>query len=362
MMVITGEQTRWLRLRSQRLISEKAQLSPGAAQVVADASGVQAQEKPSALLGIRVRSSGLKPADIESALYLDHTIVHTWAMRSTLHLVSAQDLAWMLPLLGPAFIRAGRRRNLELGLDDQALQVGTQVIQAELARKGPLTRHELRPALQAKGIPTEGQATIHLIANAALEGVICVGPDRGGKPTYTLLEGWAGPMQPKERSAALADLARRYLDAFAPAGVHDFAHWSGLSMQDAGQGWHGILDEAIQVEADGKPAWMPQKHLAWLDEPAPSEPLVHLLPRLDGYLLGYASRELAVAAELEGRIHPGGGIIHAVVLVDGRAAGTWELKRQHGRLEISVDPFEKFSAAVEAGIEAEISDIRRFLE
>ncbi len=360
MHLLSPERTLLLRLRSQGLWRGDQDEPVTVARVLAKASGLQAQEKPSAMLGVRARSTGLGAADVAKALYEEHSAIHTWCMRGTLHFIAAHDLAWMLPLLGPVFIKAGARRNLELGLDGQSLKLGAQVIQAELTRRGPLTRHELKPALQANGLPTEGQATIHLIAHAALEGVVCVGPDRAGKPTYALLEEWAGPLQPKERRAALAELARRYLDAFAPAAPLDFASWSGLSMQDARQGWEGMVSEAVQVEVSGKPAWMPRQNLAWLEAPPPA-PLVHLLPGYDNYLLGYASRELVVTPEFEAHIHPGGGIIHAVILVDGRAAGTWELKRKRGSLELIVDPFEQFPSNVFEGIKAETAAISDFL-
>ncbi len=361
MMVLSAEQTRLLRLRSQGLLRQGQELPEDVAQVVKGACGLQAQEKMAAMLGVRTRSRGLVAADVEKALYHEHAVIHTWCMRSTLHFINARDAAWMLPLLGPVFTKAGARRNLELGLDARALELGVQVIQDELARRGPLTRHELKPALQARGLPTEGQATIHLIASAALEGVVCVGPERGGKPTYALLEKWAGPRQPVERPQALVELARRYLEAFAPASLPDFAYWSGLSLQDARLGWEGMASLAVQVEVGGKTAWMPEERLAWVEEPPAPTPTVHLLPRYDNYLLGYASRARAVAPEHEGRIHPGGGIIHAAILVDGRAAGTWELKHRRTGLELIVDRFEHFKPAVINGIEAEISDMSRFM-
>ncbi len=361
MLALSDEQTRFFRLRSQGLWRQNQDWPENVAMVVREACGLQAQEKAAAMLGVRARSRGQTAADVENALYRQHDLIHTWCMRGTLHFVSAEDLAWMLPLLGPVFIQAGARRNLELGLDARALGAGVRVIRDELARLGPLTRHELKPALQARGLPTEGQATIHLIAHAALEGAVCVGPERDGKPTYALLEGRAGPWLPMERRAALAELAWRYLEAFAPASLADFAYWSGLSMADARLGWEGIAHEAVEIEAGGKPARMPAERLAWLEEPAPAWPLIHLLPRYDNYLLGYASRELAVDPGFEERIHPGGGIIHAVVLVNGHAAGTWELKRRRGSLELTVEPFEQFSPAVVDGIKTETAEISRFL-
>ncbi len=122
-----------------------------------------------------------------------------------------------------------------------------------------------------------------------------------------------------------------------------------------------MVGEAVQVEVAGRPAWMPEKRLAWLEEPAPASPLVHLLPRYDNYLLGHASRGLVVDPGFEKRIHPGGGIIHALVLVDGRAAGTWELKRRRGGLELAVEPFEEFPPAVVDGIKTETTKISDFL-
>ncbi len=361
MISVSAQQARILRLRSQRLWLQDKTEPVTVARVLKEACGLQAQEKSSAMLGVRARNPRSTAEGVENALYKGHTILHTWCMRGTLHFISAQDAAWMLPLLGPVFIKAGARRNLELGLDDRALRLGAQLIRDELARRGPLTRHELKPALLVAGLPTEGQATIHLIGHAALEGLVCVGPERDGKPTYTLLEEWAGTLQPTEPRAALAELARCYLYGFAPATLADFAYWSGLPMQEARLGWEGIAAETIRVEVDGKPAWMPGEYLARLKLLLPPASIVHLLPRYDNYLLGYASRALVVAPGFEGRIHPGGGIIHAVVLVDGRAAGTWELKRRGSGLELIVDPFEQFPLAVVDGIKVEAAEMSYFL-
>jgi hypothetical protein len=89
------------------------------------------------------------------------------------------------------------------------------------------------------------------------------------------------------------------------------------------------------------------------EEAAPGEPVVRLLPAFDTYLLGYRSREHAVAAEHASRVWPGGGWIHPVVLVDGRAAGTWRVRG--GR--VAVEPF----GPLPDGARAEAADVERFL-
>ncbi len=360
MLKLTKAQTRLLRLRSQGLAQPAAGSNRSVAQVVRDACGLQAQDGPAAILGVRARSAGLTAAEVEDALYTRHTLAHTWCMRGTLHMLAAEDLVWMLPLFGPLFSARGRRRNLELGLDENALRTAVAVIRSELAGQELMTRQELAVALEAHGVPTAGQALIHAIAQAALEGHVLVGPKVGGKLTYTLLENWTGPLRPLERETALVELARRYLDAFGPAGVEDFAAWSGLSMPDARLGWEGIAAEIVPVEAAGRAIYFPATRRSCLEEPAPPEPQVRLLPFFDSYLLGYARRDLLMDERNKAAIFTG-GVIQSVVLVDGRAAGTWRILRRSKALEIVVEPFEVLSPAVRAGLEEEANDIGRFL-
>jgi hypothetical protein len=96
-------------------------------------------------------------------------------------------------------------------------------------------------------------------------------------------------------------------------------------------------------------------------ERPPSEPLVHLLPGFDTYLLGYRRRDLAVAPRHARRVHPGGGLLRPVLLVDGLAASTWRSRQRRGGLEIIVDPFETLSQDVRASVEREVRDVARFL-
>ena len=86
-----------------------------------------------------------------------------------------------------------------------------------------------------------------------------------------------------------------------------------------------------------------------------------MLPRFDTYLLGYAGRDLVVESAYARRIHPGGGIIHASVLVNGKAVATWKTRRRKSRLEVIVEPFEALPASILPSLEAEAADVGRFL-
>lgn len=360
-MALSHAQARLFRLRSQRLYSRTPDTARSAADVVRSLCGVQAQDLSAARLAVRARSAGLLAADVEHARLEERSIVRTWAMRGTLHLVAADDLGWMLPLFGPVFIAGNRRRYAQLGLDEETSAKGIRLLRDLLAVRGPLTRAEIVEQLAGSGIRLEGQAAPHLIGRAALEGVICHGPDRDGEPAYVLLEEWVGPGRMLSPDEALAELVRRYLDAYGPATPHDLAAWSGLPMGEVRAAWQRIAAELIEVDLAGSPAWMLATRAGWLDEPPPDRPVVRLLPRFDPYLLGYRGRALAVPPEHEKRIHPGGGMLHPALTVDGWAVAAWRITRHRQRLEVIVEPFETLPESVLPGLEAEVADLGRFL-
>jgi hypothetical protein len=98
-----------------------------------------------------------------------------------------------------------------------------------------------------------------------------------------------------------------------------------------------------------------------LDEPFTGHPIVNLLPGYDPYLLGYRRRDLVLAPEYASRIYPGGGLFHPALLVDGRAKGTWKIKRRRDHVEINVEPFEKLTVEIQRELELEVGDLAHFL-
>lgn len=300
--------------------------------------GVQAQEPSAAALSIRVRTHRLVAADVARALTEERSIVRVPAMRGTLHLVPAEDAAWLVELFAPPTLVASHRRLGQLGVPEADRPRAVEAIVAALAEHGPLTRAALMQHVAAAGVRTGGQAAAHLPALAALEGHVCFGPVAGdGKPTYVLRDDWLGPDLPRlPREEALAKLARRYARAYGPATPEDLAAWSGLPLREA------------------RAAWPARVAMAEPDAAAPPEPpIVRLLPAYDTYLLGYRTRDLAVPREHARRVWPGGGVIRPTVIANGLAVGTWTRAG-------TVEPFPG-AAVDESAVAAELDDVRRFL-
>lgn len=360
---LSNDQVRFLRLRAQRLISQPADTVTSVAHVVKDLCGIQAQDARAATLALRVRSSGLVAADVERERVQERSVIRTWGQRGTLHLLATEDLGWQLSLFGPIFIAANRPRRMELGLDEETCARGIHVMRGILADQGPLTRDELVAQLDKKGVHLEGQARPHLISYAALEGLICLGPDRGAKPTYVLLDDWTDHKNllslPRDR--AYAELAQRYIAAYGPARLDDMAAWSGLTLKEIRAAWQHITGLLVEVEIANRPAWMLKLHLERLDGFSGHPLMIRLLPGFDTYLLGYRGRELVVSAQFVKYINAGGGMIHPTLLVNGRAIGTWRSVQRKKQLEVIVEPFEQFAPEVQLGLKAEVTDIGRFL-
>jgi hypothetical protein len=346
---------------AERLERNRLSLSSGAgsaAEVVAGLCGLQAQELPAARLAVRARSSGLTDAAVERERVEDRSFIRTWAMRGTLHLVPSADWEWLRSLTGAASIRSNARRSAELGLDEQTYRRALEITQLALAGGGSLSREEWKDALTGHGVDASGQRAPYLLARASAEGLICEGPVCSGKPTYVLLDEWLGPRPPApaDRTEALNRLVHRYLAAYGPAAAEDLAAWSGLGVRECREAFFDAQPELVELPAGSRRLWSANSRPA-----ASPKAGTRLLPAFDTFLLGYRDRALHLDPRHATKVNAGGGIVKPVVLVDGRAQGTWRLRRRGTeRAVVGVTPFENNELPGD-GIEAEVADIARFL-
>lgn len=355
---ITREQVRLLRLRAHGLLDGP---TASVRAAVARPPGIQAQEIDGAAVGVRARARGISASDVDGALR-EGTVIRTWCMRGTLHLVARDDLPWLLSLLGPEAIRRSRRRREQLELSDEVLDRSRDVLLEMLATEAPATRDEIGTRLAHAGRRLEGQALYHFLRHMALEGWIRFGPRRGGDDTFVLLDQELRPSPGLARDDAMARLARRYLAGHGPATADDLARWAGVGRRQARAGMDAIRTETVEVRPEQEPCRILAAHESWLDEgrAANPNPSVRLVPGYDPYLLGYRSRDFAVPPEYAPSLHPGGGFMRPAVLVEGRAVGSWKKELRGDTVNIRVQPFGPLEGPVLAGLEDEARDLARF--
>ncbi len=355
--VLSPDQVRAMRLYGQYL--HPIYTPRSLVEVVQSLCGINAQFPPAMLLSLRARLPGLDEADIEDAIKVQHTLVRTWAMRGTLHLLAASDFGWMVGLFGPPTAAKSKGRLQELGLTDTTVARGLDLIQVVLKRREPITRDELGDELRKRGlgIDWEGQALIHLIRQAALANILCLGPDRRNKDqTYVLVNKWLGKVRPLPEKEALAELTYRYLKGYGPATPADFARWSGLSITQARLAWTLFQEREPlkEVRVEERTLWMLD------DQPSvgfpPADPVVNLLPAFDTFVLAYENRTDIVPLKYQKRVYHGGQTV-PVILVNGVAAGVWRYERKGKHLNVKIEPFAPFSDAVRTRVAEDVADI-----
>jgi len=316
--------------------------------------GLQAQDAGAASLGVRARLAGSTAAAVDRARFDERSIARVWCMRGTLHLVAAEDVRWLVALLGPVGLKRNQRRIAEFGVDgEDALRAARDA----LAEHGPLTRHELAAEARRRGVrlADDLQAPVHLVARAVMKGAACEGAPRAGEPAYALVDDWLDrddrAAEAFDRDATLAELARRYVAAHPPAAPEDLAAWSGLGVRDARQAFAAIERELEQVRVLDRDAWVPRARKGSV----PFLAAVRLLPAFDGFLLAHRDRALTVRPEHAREVLPGGGVLRPTLLVDGLVEGTWRLER--GRPAVA--PFAALPPAVAEAVDAEAADVVR---
>ncbi|MGO9307749.1 MAG: DNA glycosylase AlkZ-like family protein [Spirochaetia bacterium] len=129
----------------QRLVSQRIWGMPFSTpvQVVHHLGAAQAQDYRGGLWAVGLRARGVRESTVEQAL-ADRTIVRTWPLRGTLHLVAADDVRWMLALLAPRVLARAARRYRELELAPTVFTRCRKLFEKALRGGGRRTRDERR--------------------------------------------------------------------------------------------------------------------------------------------------------------------------------------------------------------------------
>jgi len=326
--------------------------------------GLHAQVMSSAALAVWARVEDLDRLAVQRALWEHRTLVKTWAMRGTLHLLPAGELPlWHAALSTSRRYRRPAMWRRLLGITLEELDRLTEAIGSALDGR-VMTREELveevgrltrSPAFGAK-LALNGWGTV--LKPAAFTGRLCFGPSVGQRVRFTHPDTWVAPAPDSKMDpqAAAAAVTRRFLAAYAPATYHDFARWWGGSSVSTVRQWIAALGEEVTpVDLHGVPAWMLTAHAREVRELPPARS-VRLLPGFDQYVVA-ASRhaEHLLPGDLRHRVYRPQGWISPVLLVNGRMEGIWRHEIKGSRVEVVIEPFIKAPVWVRraAGQEAE---------
>lgn len=350
-------QVRWLRIRRSGLVAPFA--SPIAA--AEELAGIQAQIHPSAGLALYNRTNGLAFDHYERLLFEDRTLVKLWGQRGTLHVYAADDWALICAMLSDHKSWWGRTAE-KTHTYDAYMKL---VMQAEalLCERGVIGRSDLR----ASGLIADES---HLspwggvFADLVRQGYACHAA-RDGEGLFAHRSNWRPDLawNPPEYDAANITILRRYLRAYAPATVQDFAYWRGIKRELARRWWSTFEAELMPVRVDGVEMFLMRDDVE--DLLTPSEALrdsVHMLHRFDPLLLAHKEKRWIVPTVHHKRVFRIAGHIEGVVLDGGVAVATWRYTRKARGLTITLEPFEKLPQRVRSAIETQSHRVAAFFD
>ncbi len=340
-----------LRLQALGLVGPAAASDP--LGVVRHHLAMQAQDFRASRWAIGSRLPGSTEAEVLAA-YDSGALVRSWPMRGTVHAVAAEDLPWMLELMGRRALSGVARRWEYLGIDEGMLERAREVAVELLGGGGRCTRAELVEALTAAGLDLAGQRAYHTVWYLSQTATLVQGPTRDGDHELVLLDEWIPHARRLSREEALAELGSRYLRARGPATVDDLVHWTGLTKTDCRKALSGADGSIVEVGGPGGPYRMLAEQLDTLDPAhAEADATVLALAAFDEHLLGYRVRDCVLAPEHAPLVDPGrNGVFRWTLVAGSRVVGTWKRTPRARRTVVEVTPFRKLPARVRRGAAA----------
>jgi uncharacterized protein YcaQ len=323
----------------------------------------------SAELTLWARVESLDRQAVQHALWKDRTLVKTWAMRGTLHLLPASELSLWHAALGTSrrYLRPAAWQKY-FGITIEELDRLTEAVATALEGR-VMTRTELMqevarltgsPAFAAK-LAESSWGTI--LKPAAFTGRLCFGPSLGQRVRFTRPDTWlAAAPAPVDPQAATAAVTRRFLAAYGPATYHDLGRWwNGGGVSVARQWIASLTEEVTPVDLDGVQAWMLTTHARQARKLAPDRS-VRLLPGFDQYVIAASHHaERLLPGDLRSRVYRPQGWISPVLLVNGRMEGIWRHEIKGSRVEVVIEPFVKAPMWVRRAAAQEAERLAAFL-
>ncbi len=325
---------------------------PGFPELAESCTGLHAQVLGSAELHGWARSDSLTAGDLGRALWRERSVVKTWCMQGTLHVLTPDQYwryaaAHTLTPWNPAWLRM-------MGLTEAGVERLLAQIR-ELVRGRSVTRRQVGAAL---GIEMSSWGGI--MGPAARRGIVVFGPGSGAEKRFVSAEEWIGPRPAHDPEEARAGWLRRYLGAYGPASKQDFGRWLGTrTVAWANRAFAALADELIEVEVAGRRLWALAADLPELT--TEGDLPLRLLPAFDCFVLGHADREHLLAPARRAAVYRTAGWVSPTLLAAGAIAGTWRHALAARRVEVAVTPFSRLGATERRGVRAEVERLGAFL-
>lgn len=285
-------------------------------------------------VGIRLKSPAIDK--VEEALRKGE-ILRTHILRPTWHLVTPEDIRWMIMLTGKRIKSSWGSMDKALEIDEKLLLKCNRLLEKMLEGNKHLAKKEIMLELEKAGIKTNEPRINRITLAAEADGILCSGAEKDKKHTYALLEERVLPAKELHKEEALAKLAKMYFQSHSPAGLNDFVWWSGLSITEARQAITLIASELITDKFDSQDLYAHQSYNNHYE----CDDIIHLMPPYDEYLISYKNRTDVLDLDHHPKAFNNYGIFYPVVLYNGKIVGNWKKSVKKNEVNIETSFFDK---------------------
>lgn len=342
------------RMHSQRLWGPPM-ASPE--DVVGWLAAMQSQEIALAEWAVAQRTRLVNKAAMDQAV-ANGTILRSHLLRPTWHFVLPADIRWLLELTRPRINALNAFSYRRFGLDEAVFAKTNAVIAAALDGGRQLTRKELASILHGAGITASGLHLAYVLMRAELDAVICSGAPRGRQQTYARLEDRVPSAPSLDRTAALAELTRRYFTSRGPATLRDYLRWSSLTAADGHEGLEMVGSLLQREVVDGRTYWFAPA----APGAVPPSPWVDLVQGYDECIMSYSeSKDVLRLKGTTGRLLTGEAVFTHAILLDGRLLGHWRPVVGTSRVAVDAHFYRPLNAAENDAFEAAADRYGRFV-
>jgi hypothetical protein len=343
-----------LRLISQMIARPELKT---ASEVVSRMGAIQAQDFAMSKWAIGSRLPDSAEKEIEDDLD-NGEIIRTHLLRPTWHLVSADDIYWMLDLTAPQIKILMRSWNKGLELDGKIFAKCNLLLENALSGGKFLTREELMTILNKNKIATTENRSAIIMMNAELEGLVGSGPSKNKKQTYALLSEKVSEKKKYNRDESLAKLARRYFTSHCPATLKDFIWWSGLSVSDARNALEMVKSDFISEIIGTQTYWFSSSFIQIKNNNSSA----YLLSAFDEFIISYKDRSASISSDNQMKAFTRNGIFRPVIVIDGQVTGIWKRSIKNDMVIIETDFFKPHDKKLKKLIEKAADKYGKFLD
>lgn len=336
-----------LRLASQGLLGSRFATVPDAVRWM---TAMQAQDLGSALWAVGQRVPGTAASDVRAALDAG-TVVRSWPMRGTLHLLAPEDLRWILGITSDRLMKSLTGRHRELGITPDDISHCRDITfktAEELKAEGRpgATREQLFQAFEEAGQITKAQRGIHLLGSLCQRAWLVQRPmagttgNTGVQQLFVPFDEWIPDSRQLGREEGIAELLFRYILAHGPATIKDFSWWSQIPVTEGRKALEQVQDRLVGLQFGGTSYWLSPETAAMLDDGVPGSRSLLALPGFDEFLLGYQDRSLVLAPEDAELVVPGkNGVFKRIMVSGGEVVGTWARTVSGKTIGVAPEPF-----------------------